>query len=262
MVVKISNKKLDQILPLINKDTHLKETFHNCIKFKLGTAWMDNSISPAVVIYITPGFCYVNGNQNSSVIVSLLKKIPEKHIIIIPDQKWEDVLKQFWKNTLYMFQRTGFSSKNLVLEHLKDLKTTFPKEFEIKRVTLEIAKKLDKKIAPMMISMFGKADNFIKTGVGFCAMDKGTSKVVCMASSFTPFDKILEVQIDTINDPRYRQKGLATATSAYLLEYCLKNNILPHWDAANDISCRLALKLGFTDPVTYTCYFWSKRANI
>ena len=76
MVVKISNKKLDQILPLINKDTHLKETFHNCIKFKFGTAWMDNSISPAVVIYITPGICYVNGKQNSSVIVSLLNNIP------------------------------------------------------------------------------------------------------------------------------------------------------------------------------------------
>lgn len=260
MSISLPNKDLDHILTLISKNIHLKETLYNCITFKLGKAWIDKFPNPTIALYVTPAFCFLNGDYKSSSIQSLLKHIPENYSIIIPNQEWEDILKQFWKEKLYFFQRTEFSSKNLIIEHIMDLKARLPEKFDIKKLNLEIAKKLDKHLARLIPLMFENTENFIKKGVGFCAFHE--SKAVCMASSFTPFDKTLEIQIDTLNDPRYRRKGLATATSAFLLEYCLENNIIPHWDAANDISHKLALKLGFTDPVKYNCYFWSNRTDI
>ncbi|MFX1508515.1 MAG: GNAT family N-acetyltransferase [Promethearchaeota archaeon] len=39
----------------------------------------------------------------------------------------------------------------------------------------------------------------------------------------------------------------------------MKNAIEPHWDATNDISVRLGLKLGHTNPESYRCYHWRKK---
>jgi GNAT acetyltransferase len=40
-----------------------------------------------------------------------------------------------------------------------------------------------------------------------------------------------------------------------LIQWCLKNNADPHWDAANSESCGLAEKLGYVPIETYDAYF-------
>ncbi|MHA1969870.1 MAG: GNAT family N-acetyltransferase, partial [Candidatus Hodarchaeales archaeon] len=59
-----------------------------------------------------------------------------------------------------------------------------------------------------------------------------------------------------LTHPDYRGRGFATVVSAKMIEYCLEREIEPHWDAANPYSVKLALKLGFTDPESYKCYYW------
>ncbi len=41
-----------------------------------------------------------------------------------------------------------------------------------------------------------------------------------------------------------------------LIEYCLKNDIEPHWEAANNTSVEMALKLGYTNPKDVYQYYW------
>ncbi|TFG94575.1 GNAT family N-acetyltransferase, partial [Candidatus Thorarchaeota archaeon] len=36
----------------------------------------------------------------------------------------------------------------------------------------------------------------------------------------------------------------------------LENNLVPHWDAANEQSVKLALKLGYSNPKTWEVYFY------
>ena len=43
---------------------------------------------------------------------------------------------------------------------------------------------------------------------------------------------------------------------AKLIQYSLENNLIPHWDADNEPSAKLALKLGFTSPERYNAYYW------
>jgi RimJ/RimL family protein N-acetyltransferase len=75
-----------------------------------------------------------------------------------------------------------------------------------------------------------------------------------MASTFTPFTDEFEMQVDT-SDSDHRRKGLATAVSAALMVYALENGLTPQWDAANEASIHLALKLGYTDPDHWEGYF-------
>ena len=69
---------------------------------------------------------------------------------------------------------------------------------------------------------------------------------------------LFNYELVIITSPEYRRRSLATIACAKLNEYCLKRGISPHWDAENDESVKLALKLGFINPEPYHCYFWLK----
>ncbi|MGD9397060.1 MAG: GNAT family N-acetyltransferase, partial [Candidatus Thorarchaeota archaeon] len=47
----------------------------------------------------------------------------------------------------------------------------------------------------------------------------------------------------------------ATAASAALMIHALENGIVPQWDAANEPSIKLALKLGYTNPDHWEAYY-------
>lgn len=81
-------------------------------------------------------------------------------------------------------------------------------------------------------------------------------KPVSLASGSIPHTDLLEVQVATVEDPEYRRKGFGTAVSIALIEYCLKNNIEPVWEAANDTSVQMALKLGYSKPENVYQYYW------
>ena len=62
------------------------------------------------------------------------------------------------------------------------------------------------------------------------------------------------VDFEVQTRPGYKRRGLATVAAAVLIDHCLARNLTPCWDAANDISAGLALKLGFVHPAPYDVY--------
>jgi predicted GNAT family acetyltransferase len=107
---------------------------------------------------------------------------------------------------------------------------------------------------------FGSPDEFLKHGFGFCI--KHGEKVVSMASTFTPYDDEIEIEIDTCNSPEYRRKGLATVAGAALVEYALEKGLTPNWDAQTPISVELAKKLGYSNPQPYEAFFRVKPEDV
>jgi predicted GNAT family acetyltransferase len=79
--------------------------------------------------------------------------------------------------------------------------------------------------------------------------------VVSIASTLTPFKDEFEIEVRTENSAKYRQKGLATIVSSALILHALDKGYIPHWDAANEISVKLALKLGYTDPFSWEAFY-------
>jgi hypothetical protein len=44
--------------------------------------------------------------------------------------------------------------------------------------------------------------------------------------------------------------------SAAIIEYGLERNLIPHWDAANEASVKLALKLGYSNPESWEAFYY------
>lgn len=87
-------------------------------------------------------------------------------------------------------------------------------------------------------------------GLGVVAMNDG--EIVAGASSYSRYEKGIEIEIDTRED--HRRKGLAYACGAKLIIECLKRDLYPSWDAQNKWSVALAEKLGYQFSHEYTAY--------
>lgn len=62
----------------------------------------------------------------------------------------------------------------------------------------------------------------------------------------------MEVQVKTKKE--YRRQGLALGCSAAFLLECLEKDIIPNWEATNQQSVELALKLGYIYDREYQVY--------
>jgi GNAT superfamily N-acetyltransferase len=118
----------------------------------------------------------------------------------------------------------------------------------------EILSMCDKGFLRIIFTFYDSLDTFINEYFGFCVLYE--NEVVSITYPGHPFIDEFEIHIETIDSPEHRRKGLATALCARLIEYSLKKGYVPHWDAANEPSVQLALKLGYTNPVEYKTYFY------
>ena len=149
-------------------------------------------------------------------------------------------------------KRYGFSPEHLNLNHLRALKENLHSDFVLEPIDLDTARTIPRSLAPAIPFYFGSPESFIENGFGFCIKHNGA--VVSTAMTAMPFVKEFEIEVDTMNSPEYRRKGLATIASAALIEHALLNNLIPIWDAANEASKALALKLEYSDLTPYDAF--------
>jgi RimJ/RimL family protein N-acetyltransferase len=76
-----------------------------------------------------------------------------------------------------------------------------------------------------------------------------------MGAAYSSLVSNTGVEMSVVIDPAYRLQGVATLLCALVLQYCLEKQISPHWDAANEESCKLAQKLGYRRLEDYTAYY-------
>ncbi len=90
-------------------------------------------------------------------------------------------------------------------------------------------------------SQFRNVDDYLARGLGVAALWGG--ELVGGASSYTRYSAGVEVQVETRAD--MRRRGIAQACCAAMLLLCMERGLYPGWDAANEASARLALRLGY-----------------
>lgn len=101
-----------------------------------------------------------------------------------------------------------------------------------------------------LVSQYKDYDMYKRLGLGVVALKDG--ELAAGASSYSVYDKGIEIEIDTRQD--HRRKGLAYACGAKLILECLSKNLYPSWDAQNKWSVALAEKLGYHFSHEYTAY--------
>lgn len=101
-----------------------------------------------------------------------------------------------------------------------------------------------------LVSQYKDYNTYKALGLGVAVLKDG--ELVAGASSYSTYDKGIEVEIDTRED--HRRKGLAYASGAKLILECLEKGLYPSWDAQNKWSVALAQKLGYHFSHEYVAY--------
>lgn len=246
MIKKLTNSSKQQVLSLFSSIKFSKIHLDWVLKGGIGEVWVDNIEHPKVALLVKGILSYIAGDHNSEDVPWILEKIPTPSGIIYPSKDWKELLNQRFHPKLRFMIRTNLSSDSLDIDHIRTLKKV-PEGFELQEIDKEI-----QNVTQTILQhnqFYETAQSYIDNGVGFCVKHKG--RVVSAAFSAFPFEKELEIDVWTEDSPKYRRKGLATAACAALIEYCLDNGVIPHWDAQDERSVSFALKLGYTKPERY-----------
>lgn len=252
MIVDWDSEDRTHVRPLFEPHRRARALIFPALDLGLGNVWANSLETPTVARLQFAMINAVAGDSLSSDAKDIIQMIEPMQLVLAPDEGWTQIIKELWGDRLGIQPRTILSPDSLDIDYLKQLKEQVPSGYTLERMSLEDIKRVDKRRAIHIPSFFGGSENFYNNGIAYCIKHEG--KVVSMASTFTPYTDKFEIQVDTLNS-KHRRKGLATAVSAALMVHALENGMTPYWDAANEASIHLALKLGYTDPDPWEGYY-------
>ena len=253
MVEELDYDEWDKIAQLFAPHILANSLIFPCMKKGLGSVFVDNTDSPSVAMYSTPLMVFVAGDANSPTAKEMTESVQPYVLFMTYENDWKVLLKQEWGNDLVTDIRTHMDHSTLNIQHLRELKSRLGPEYTLKRLDLQAAIQIKNDYSIPVRLYFGSIKNLVEKGIGFCVMQG--DKVVSLAYTPFPFIDEFEIQVFTEDSLDYRRKGLATIASAALLEYALERKLTPNWDAANENSIKLALKLGYSNPKTWEAYY-------
>lgn len=247
-----STEQVD-LLPLFNEHGYLYAIPEALLKESLGEAFVDEIESPSVVLLKHGPLVFLTGDVDSPVTPELLEMIPQKYLIFVSEEKWEEKIKSFWGEKLKPYPRTKFSSDGLDIEQMREIQKRLPDGMVIEKLTTDSIHNISNQAKGIVLMLFPSLEQFLEHNYGFCI--RNGDKIAALALAATPlYNNEFEIHIET--DPEYQRRGLATIVCARLIQYSLENGMTPHWDADNEPSAALAKKLGFIKPEKYNAYFW------
>lgn len=249
---KLSKSNIAVINPLFENITDTLVL--SCLQGYMGQAWTDDLVAPQSAQIITADFCFFAGKPNAELVNHCPESYDSDSIIMIPgNDSWAALIEKNYEGRAGKFTRYAIKPKTSPFDIpiLNQYISQIPPSYQLKRFDSDLynQSKLNS-WSEDFCSQFDSYDLFNKYGLGVAVTCE--DKLVAGASSYTIFDKGIEIEVDTQFD--HRRKGLALACSAKLILECLEKNIYPNWDAANLASVALAEKLGYEFSHEYAAY--------
>lgn len=251
MVTEYSLAVTNDIEDLFHEHKWLRTVIHYAFHERKGKVFVTDTNNPEAS-FLQIGFVFLGGDSESAQVFELVDALPIGPQLIVPNLVWATKLTELLGDKVKRIPRFGFSHETLNIDHLRALKENLSPEFVLERIDLDTARTAPRSIAPAIPFFFGSPESFIERGFGYCIKHDGV--VVSTAMTAMPFEREFEIEVDTIDSPDYRRKGLATVASAALVEHALMENLVPIWDAANNASKALALKLGYSNMTPYNAF--------
>ncbi len=246
--VQVPLQRRKQLAFLFREQKRLRTLIESILEGRLGVAYSDELESPAVAQLSLNGFTFLGGDPSTHAAETCVEHL-EPFLIPPSSDDWLSLLKSVHGDDIVHRTRYGFSSTSLRLSRLRELSTA-PDSISIQPIDEEIATQMWEGYGKFALHSFISPRQFQRLGIGFVAMHEGS--LVAFAVSGAICARGIEIDVGTL--PRFRRKGVATATAATLISHCLENGITPHWDAVSEVSSRLAVKLGFEPTGSYEVY--------
>ena len=256
MIIEWSNSNRSKLMELFESFKVGRSIIFPALIQNRGNIWVDSIKSPKIARLQLAILNAITGDSTKPEAVDIIKMINPHELVFFPNDEWVDLVRDLWSDRLAVQKRTLMFSDSLNVDTLKGFVNNLPEEFTLEQLDLETIRNLSENMSFHISLFFGSPEEFIAKGFGFCIKHNGN--VVSMASTFMPFIDEFEIEVRTDNSSEYRQKGLATIVSSALILHAFEKGFVPHWDAANEISVKLALKLGYSDPYPWEAFYRKK----
>lgn len=165
---------------------------------------------------------------------------------------WMQLLEKAYGVRLKKTKRYKFSSTHLSKSHMEEIIYKSPWRDAIRRLEKQHVEQLSEDDWGKYHFMnYAKPEDLIAKGIGYY-LEKDGEIVSCCSSALISSNSY---EVNIITKPAYRQQGIAKAVAAKFIEACLAKGMEPHWDAANEPSKRLALRLGYQFEGSYDLHY-------
>ncbi len=230
-----------------------------------GKVFADDPTNPQTAFIFTPQvWCYLAGNpDNDSFNRALNQAIYAGGIF----DKGVDVLflachPESWEEQLVVAlgrQPIPMCRRYYVCRELKyDWRANVPDGFSVHRIAEALLNRpgliIPRPVKDWM-EEWGSITNFLERGFGFVTIHDDSNKVVSWSLADGISGNTCEIGIFTIS--AFRRRGLATITTAAVVDYALSNGWMVGWDCAEDNlnSIRTAEKVGFEKERNHIKYY-------
>lgn len=236
----------------------------SCLSGQMGHIYIpsDRQEAPVSAAAILGDFAFYVGRPDPE-LASFWPEDKENDFMIATGREdaWKELIEacypgQFETNERFAFYKEPESLDPAKLQSFVDV---LDPRFELKLIDEKLYEKCkEQEWSWDFVSLYHDYEDYQVHGLGILAMDG--DKPVAGASSYNSYvnwkeagaaldpwfpDRIngIEIEIDTSED--YKRLGLASACGAKLILEAIKKGWYASWDAANEISCHLAKKLGY-----------------
>jgi len=238
------------LTPLFENCQYDRVLIDSVLEGYFGNAYADSVRQPTVARLDSGAFTLLGGNPLAAGVKDLLRLAPIGYVTPQTDE-WRRILQDKLGAGMTALPFTDFSPVALDPTHLARLIRTVPPTFELKRIDKPLAEQLPSDLCnTYFVENFHSVEDFLGRGIGYCLVHQ--NKIVSAATSMAQSSKAIDIEIVTA--PDFRKQGLATVVGAKLVAHCLEQKIEPRWLAANDVSEKLALKLGYVRGETYETF--------
>lgn len=235
-----------------------------CLQGYMGNAYLRSWEEPRAALIVSGEYSFFGGDPASEDGKYLSEHLfdvaqNDTSVAIFADDRpeWKTTLMHCDKNHPQVVSRFGIVQKDydFDMDLLQSCIDALPEGYEMKRFDETMYRQaLSEDWSMEFCETFSSAEDFLSRGFGFGVMADG--HLVSGASTMTVYDGGTEIQVATRED--FRQKGLALPCAAALVKECTRRGIRPCWDAANLISKKMALKLGYEYKGEYTTIHMKK----
>lgn len=246
-------KRLKNLSSVISLFQDWQETMiWSCLQGVMGEIWVDDSDNPQSALAKLgrlASFGFLAGQP----CLDLIESCRGEDIILVPKhQGWSDLIEAAYGLKAHTFTRYATKKDTQFdREKLEEFVTSLPEGFELQFMDEQLYKAcLTEEWSQDLVANYDDDQHYAQLGLGVVALYQG--KLVAGASSYSTYEKGIEIEIDT--HPDFRRKGLAKAVVAQLILACLGRGLYPSWDAHTKISLNLAEKLGYEFSHEYVAY--------
>lgn len=237
------------IRPLFADYPYLQGLVNGALRGAFGEAFADQTKAATVGMLSADDFVFFAGDPSCATAAEMISSQPAGSWLIGRDAAWQARFVEIWGDQLKQKERFAFQAPTVWNRaRLTGLMRNVPAGCTLMQIP-EVAAARFARLSASLVDFDAQGEPSMARSVGFGVEQEGQFIAGCAGA---PANGLLDFEIQTAL--AYRRRGLATAVAAAMILYCLDHDLQPCWDAANEMSARLAEKVGFVGLTPYMAY--------